>query len=147
VADYNSIEDFIAQARNDIESSVKAILPELKSKAEDVLIELIYEKYEPSVYYRVGQLLQSFDIKCEWQGNTCVGILFVKDITHSPNPSWIGKEYSLQEIVTEYFARSHKYYNGIIREGVDVMGTIGNRHIAEILQQLLTELKKYFDIM
>jgi hypothetical protein len=32
------------------------------------------------------------------------------------------------------------------REGVDVMGTIEDRYVAEILQQLLSELRKYFDI-
>jgi hypothetical protein len=144
---FNSIEEFVTNAKKEIEESVKAILPQLKEKAQEIVIELIYQKYEPSFYERMNVLIESFQIETKWEGNTCVGILKVKSDLHPDNPTWIGdKVYPLDEIITEYFAHSHKYSNGVEREGVDVMGTIEDRHLAEALQQLLNELKKYFDI-
>jgi hypothetical protein len=148
MAIFNLMENFIIQAKNEIETSVKSVLPELKEKAQDVVVELIYQKYEPSFYERIMELIEAFEIQCKWEGNTCYGILSVSNRLHSENPKWIGdKVYPLDEIIVDYFSRSHTYSNGVTREGVDVMGTIENRYIAEILQQLLTELKKYFDII
>lgn len=146
MANFNSIEDFINYAKPQIEASVKSILPNLKEKAQEIVLELIYQKYSPSIYQRTMELLEAFEIKTEWQGNECVGILSVKSNIHSPS-NWVGDNYSLDEIICDYFARSHTYTNGVVREGVDIMGTIENRHMAEALQELLNELKKYFDII
>lgn len=147
MAVFNSVEEFISYAKPQIEASVKSVLPKLKEKAQEIVLELIYSKYSPSVYERTMELLEAFEIKTEWNGNECVGILYVKSDSHSENATWIGKSYPLDEIIVDYFSRSHKYYNGVEREGVDVMGTIENRHVAEALQLLLSELKKYFDII
>lgn len=148
MAVYNSIDDFIANAKKKVEESIISVLPKLKERAEDIVIEKIYGAYEPTVYYRVGQLLQAFDIKVEWHGNECVGILFVKDITHAPNPTWNGEEYTLDEIINEYFAEGHGWGKGSNRPAVDVMKLTNEEMIetGKALQLLLNELKKYFDI-
>jgi uncharacterized protein YheU (UPF0270 family) len=148
MATFNSIEEFIAQAKNEIEASVKSVLPELKERAEDIVIEKIYGAYEPKVYYRIGQLLQAFDIKCERNGDECIGTLFVKNITHAPNPTWNGEDYTLDEIINEYFVRGG-WGNGSRRQGVNVMELTNQEMIetGQALQLLLNELKKYFDII
>jgi hypothetical protein len=147
MATFNSIDEFIQYAKPQIEASVKSVLPQLKEKAQEVVIELIYQKYEPSFYERMMELISAFEIQTRWEGDICYGILSVSNRLHSDNPTWIGdKVYPLDEIIVDYFSRNHTYKNGVHREGVDVMGTIEDRYVAEILQQLLSELRKYFDI-
>jgi predicted choloylglycine hydrolase len=146
MAVFNSVEEFIASTKSQIEASVKSVLPKLKERAQEIVLELIYSKYTPHVYERINQLISAFEIKCEWNGDECVGILYVKSDVHNPS-NWIGENYPLDEIIVDYFSRDHVYKNGIEREGVDVMGTIESRHVAEALQLLLGELKKYFDIV
>jgi hypothetical protein len=146
---FNSVDDFITNAKNKIESAMKnEVLPKIKEHAQEIIITEIYGSYNPVVYKRMNALLEAFDIECTWDGDTCVGILKVKSELHPYNPTWKGDTYPLDEIINDYFTRGHVYSNGISRPAVDTMGMTAQDMLetGQALQLLLNELKKYFDI-
>jgi len=150
MADFDSIESFIREAKKQIENTMKKeMLPALKEKAQEIVITKIYSAYTPKIYERTNELIEAFEIECKWEGDTCWGILKVKEDLHSDNPTWKGQIYPLDEIINYYFAEGHGWGEGTNRPAVDTLALTNEEMIetGEALRIIYDELKKHFDII
>ena len=138
---FDNFDDFENYAKNAIQNCGDEYLRKVKEKGKQIIQEKILNAYSPSVYQRIGEILDSLDTEKKPDGNGVMLIVKGKEDIHSPS-NWIGKNYPLDEIVFDYFKRNHIYKNGKHRSGVDVQEELEEYAFGEALQILYNELQK-----
>lgn len=144
--DISSLENYIMPKLRDSLDDV--MTNKIKEKARKIINDKWYGKYKPSMYDRMMLLTEQFEVKTIASGNEVISELFIKDVDHPYNETWLGdKIYSFEEIITSYMVRDHTYTNGKSRAGVDTMAETEEYAMTNAMRLLLNELKKYFTII
>lgn len=151
MANFADIESFIKEAKYQVEYSMKnELLPKIRETAQDILIREFY-KFTPKIYDRLNLLADSILIKCSWQGDTCIGTLYISTDKH-PTSNWDvfdgNVDHTFDEIINVFLVngRSYEEKND---NGIDVLGLTQEEMVetGEAMQILYNELKKKFDIV
>lgn len=98
-----NLSDIYAQIQANAISAMKEILKQGKKLAEEYIQTQWYDKYDPVVYNRTFDMLDSLDVDIEIKGNEITGYLYVKDEIHQKSNSWSVYNRTFEEI-HEWFA-------------------------------------------
>ena len=144
--DFDSIGAFKQYAINKIQQCGTPTLEDIKTKAIEIMNDGWFSKYNPSEYNRIGDMVNAFKIVKSPTGDGIELRIDLEDREHMPS-NWVGGNYPLSEIILDYMPKSHTYVNEKSRPGVNIKEKTESYTVAEGLQHLLDELKKYFDIV
>lgn len=102
---------------------------DVKKDTSNVIEDKIYNAHSPVMYSRTGELASENSMKSDLSGggNTFELIVKYSDAIHSYNPTWYGEAYPLDEIVFDYFSKSHIYWNKTGRGGVNIKGELDSK--------------------
>lgn len=147
MSDFDSIESFYAQLQRDTGEMLRDKAEKIKGIIQDYVVTVIYSSYNPYVYNRTSELLNSIIIDYKIVGNE-----YIAEIKIDPNamqsPSNSYNEDSLPiSTIAQMFADGYGYERG--GEKMDMIGDTYENYVAtgDALKDIISMLKnKGYDI-
>jgi len=147
MSDFDSIESFYAQLQRDTGEMLRDEAEKIKGIIQDYVVTVIYSSYNPYVYNRTSELLNSIIIDYKIVGNE-----YIAEIKIDPNamqsPSNSYNEDSLPiSTIAQMFADGYGYERG--GEKMDMIGDTYENYVAtgDALKDIISMLKnKGYDI-
>lgn len=144
----SSVEALYKEIEKEVVKALDKEAIKIKKAMEDYINNEIYGSYEPSVYHRMNEFLNSATIEpTQNVGGEWYVEIYIPDTVHSvSNIPWEGGEKTLSGIA-DYFARGEGY--GRDGKKYDVVKEVTQEYISDgkAFQEIVAYLRKNFDVI